>query len=139
MGVGGVVVMVVMCVVVMVMVMVIMIVVVIMVVVMVVVHIEAAGAGAEGVAERAVGNVGAGGARALAFDMVVVAFLQAADLGLEAQHGGAVFAHDAGRGRGVAEGGMSGAGGGGDLDRFAVFQREDLGAVGAGAAIGGRG
>ena len=45
---------------------------------------EAAEAGAESVAELAVGHVRARRRGALAFDMVVVAFLNGANLGLEA-------------------------------------------------------
>ena len=56
---------------------------------------EAAEPGAEVVAERAVGDVGARRARALPLDMVMVAFLHRADLGLEAQDLDAVLAHGA--------------------------------------------
>ena len=58
--------------------------------------VEPAHAGAEIVAERAIGHVGTGRVRALPLDMVMMTFLHRADLGFEAQHLRAVLAHAAG-------------------------------------------
>ena len=56
---------------------------------------QAAFTGAERGAEIAILNIAAGCGNALAFDMVVMAFLRQADLILETKHLGAVFAHRA--------------------------------------------
>ena len=56
-------------------------------------HHQAAGAGAEVLAEVAILDIRARRRGALALDVVVVAFLGQADLGLETEHLGAVFAH----------------------------------------------
>ena len=80
------------------------IVVVVVVVLMMVVMrgVQPAGPGAERIAERAIGHVRARRRGALPLDMVVMTLLRGADLGLEAQHLGAVLAHGAVRGRGLA-------------------------------------
>ena len=54
---------------------------------------QAAFTSAERGAEIAILNIAAGCGNALAFDMVVMAFLRQADLILETKHLGAVFAH----------------------------------------------
>lgn len=107
---------------VMVVVIVIMRVVVIMVVVIVVMVLrdQAAHAGAERIAQRAIGHVRPRRAGALAFDMVVVAFLHGADLGFKAQHLRAVFAQNASCGRHRAKGRMT-AVGGADLVAVAIL------------------
>ncbi|MCB1833396.1 MAG: hypothetical protein KDH19_08145, partial [Geminicoccaceae bacterium] len=92
----------------MVMVMVVMVVIMIMVVMVVVVPVpvvvimmmmvvagEAAGAGAERVAQIAGFHRAAGCGRTLSLDVMVMALLRRADLGLEAQHLRPVFAHAA--------------------------------------------
>lgn len=107
---------------------------------------KAAKAGTEAVAKRTILDVGAGRRRTLPFNVVVVAFLHRAHFRLESQHLRAVFAHDAGGRRCGVEGRVSGAFfdgdggalGGGDLYHLFAFDRQDLRAVLAGCAIGGR-
>src|SRR6056297_1806801 len=93
---------------VMMVVMVIMIVVMVMIVVVMMValilHLKATQARAEGIAQGAIGHVRARRTGALAFDMVVMAFLDRPYLGLEAQNGGGVFAQHTGGRRHIAEG-----------------------------------
>ena len=67
----------------------------VMVVVMMVIvfgHDQSAHASTEAVAKGAIGHVRSGGMSTLSFDMVVMAFLYGADLGLETQHLHTVFA-----------------------------------------------
>ena len=64
-------------------------------VVMVVFMVEATRAGAKRVAERTVRYIGTRRTGSLALDMVMMALLWAADLRLETEHLGAVFAHGA--------------------------------------------
>ena len=108
------------------------------VVVMVVGHFQTADACAECVAMVAIRHVRSGRRCALAFYVVVVGFLDCANFALEPQNLGAVFTQDAGGRRGVRKCGMRGADICGDGDRFAAFHRKNLGAIGAGAAVGGR-
>src|SRR6056297_3360773 len=74
-----------------------------MMMVMVPLCLQSAQARAERIAQAAIRHVRARRAGALAFDMVMVAFLHGAHLGFEAQDGGAIFAHHAGRRGDVAE------------------------------------
>ena len=74
----------------------------------------------------------------MAFDMVVVRFLDCADFGFEAEDLDAVFAQHTGRRGRVREGWVVGAVLSFNGDSFAAVHREDLCAIGAGAAVGGR-
>ena len=75
--------------------------------------------------------------RPLSFDMVVMAFLNRADLGLKTQHLGAVFAQDARGRRGVAKGRVL-AVFGFDMAVFTVVKSQHLFAVGTQPSVGRR-
>lgn len=79
-----------------------------MVVIMMVVvlRLETAHARAEGITKRAIGHIRSRSRSTLTFDVVVVAFLNRADLGLEADHLRAVFTQNTGRRRHIAERGV---------------------------------
>ena len=94
--------------------------------------------GAEGIAKLAVDHIRPWRRRSLAFDMMVVAFLDRADFGLEPHHGDSVFTQDTGGRWDVAKGWMSGAILGRDLLHRRAVRREDLRAVSTCPAIGGR-
>jgi hypothetical protein len=68
--------------------------VIIVMVIVLILCLQTAHAGAEGIAKRAIGHVRARSIRPLAFDVVVVAFLDRADFALKAQHLRAVFAQN---------------------------------------------
>ena len=109
----------------------------------VMIGLQAAQAGAERITQGAIGNVRAGCGRALALDVVMVAFLYGADLGFKAQNLRAVFAQNTGWRRHVTKGrvacalfsGERGALLGGDFGNGSVLDGEHLCAILAGAAI----
>lgn len=102
-----------------------------------VLRLQPAQASAEGIAKAAIRHIRAGRIRPLPFDVMVMAFLHSADLALEAQNLGSVFAHDAqrwgrgGKGRVLAVGRTNFAG-------FAVSQCQNLITVSTDAAVGRR-
>ena len=87
--------------------MVVMVVTVVVIMVVLVLRREPAHAGAECVAQRAISNVRAGCVCALAFDVVVVAFLYGPYFTFKAQHLRTVFAQNAGRRRDGAKSRMA--------------------------------
>ena len=127
---------------------VIMIVVVVMIMVMMIMieRLQATHPGAEGIAQPAIRDIGPRRIRALPLDVMMVAFLHRAHLGLEAQNGGAVFAQNTGRRRDRPEGGVvavlrcgqSGALVRGDLTCLPIIGSQNLHAILTGAAVGGR-
>ena len=74
----------------------------------------------------------------MALNVVVMGFLNCADFGFKTEDLGAVFAQHAGRRWGIREGRVFFAVFGQNRDGFARIHREDLGAIGAGAAVGRR-
>ena len=72
-------------------------------VVVMVAHVQTTLAGTERITQRTICDVGPRRAGPLAFHVVVVAFLNRADFGLEPQNFGAILAHHAGRRRHIAK------------------------------------
>lgn len=112
--------------------------VVMMIVIMAVLRHQTAHTGAKRGAKRAIGHVGPWRAGALTFDMVVVAFLDRANLALKAQDLRAVFTQNAGGGRHRAKGGVAAIS---SADHMGLPARDsqNLRAIAADAAIGRRG
>lgn len=123
------------------MVMIVIMVMVVMTVVVMGVTFQSAQTRTERIAQRTVRNVRTRCARPLALNVVMVAFLHSADLGLKADHFGAVFAQYAGRRGNFAVGRMAARLEcratflWGNLARLAVLNRENLRAEWADATI----
>jgi len=98
---------------------------------------QTAHASAERVTMRAISHVRAGRIGALAFHMVVMAFLNCADFAFEPKHLHTVLAQHAGRRRHRTKGRMC-AIFDRDLTAFAILQGQHLAAIPAQSAIGRR-
>ena len=99
---------------------------------------KAAKPGAKGIAKLAIHHIRPRCRRSLAFDMMVVAFLDRTDFGLEPYDSDPVFTQDTSGRRDVAKGRMSSAILGRDLLHRRAVSGEDLRAVSTCPAIGGR-
>ena len=108
------------------------------IVIVVVLCLEAAHACAKCVAKRTIRYVRSGRRGALAFDVMMVAFLNRANFALKTEDLGPVFAQHAGRRRCVRERRVAFTVFGLDRQSLALVHRQDLRAVGAGAAVGRR-